>query len=102
VATIKVLELPPKLSLSKQVNFESLYGMCTFGLSLAKANALITIPKVVSDLLIFPAYFSRSPVAWVAFCLSDPAKSTKWSLGVLRHLCPSVSNLIDKDIVKME
>jgi len=67
VATIKVFEFPPKLSLSKQVNLESLYGIWTLGLSLA--NALITIPRVVKDLLMFPAYFSLSPVAIVIFCL---------------------------------
>jgi hypothetical protein len=71
-------------------------------LGLSLANALITIPKVVRDLLIFPASFNLSPVANVAFCLSDPAKSTKCSLGVFRYLRPSVSNLIAKDIVKIE
>ena len=67
VATMKVFELPPRLSLRRQVNFESLYGMCVLALSLA--SALMTMPKVVSDLLIFPAYFSLSPDALVIFCL---------------------------------
>jgi len=42
------------------------------------------MPKVVKDLLIFPAYFNRSPEAAVIFCLSDPAKSTKCNLGVFK------------------
>lgn len=75
VATMNVFEFPPKLSLSRHVNLESLYGIWVFGLSLAKA--FITIPKEVRDLLIFPAYFSLYPVDMVIFCLYEPAKSTK-------------------------
>ena len=88
VATMKVFELPPRLSLRRQVNFESLYGICALALSLA--SALMTIPKVVRDLLIFPASFSLSPDAFVIFCLYDPARSTKCSLGVLRTFFPSI------------
>ncbi len=66
-AIMMVFEFPPKESLSRHVNFESLYGMWFRGFSLV--NAFITIPKVVSDLLIFEAYLSRSPEAWVIFCL---------------------------------
>lgn len=57
VATIKVLELPPRLSRKRHVSLESLYGIWVLDLSLARA--LMTMPRVVSDLLIFPAYFSR-------------------------------------------
>ena len=66
------------------------------------AKALMTIPKVVKDLLIFPASFSLSPVAFVIFCLSEPAKSTKCNLGVLSTFFPSTSDLIARDTVKIE
>ena len=72
---MKVFEFPPNESLSKFVNFESLYGIWL--LCFYEAKALITIPNVVKDLFMFPAYFSLSPVVAVIFCLSDPAKSTK-------------------------
>ena len=62
----------------------------------------MTIPRVVSDLLMFPAYLSLSPVAKVIFCLYEPAKSTKWSFGVFKTFLPSISYLIDREIVKME
>ena len=66
-AMMIVLELPPNESLKRHVNFESLYGMWCRGVSLV--NALMTIPKVVRDLLIFEASLSLSPDAWVIFCL---------------------------------
>jgi hypothetical protein len=62
----------------------------------------MTIPNVVKDLFIFPAYLSLSPEAIVCFCLYEPAKSTKCSFGVLRTFFPSSSILHDKDIVKIE
>ena len=86
VATMNVFELPPKLSLRRQVSLESRYGIWVLVLSLARA--LITMPRVVSDLLIFPASFNRSPEALVIFCLSDPARSTKCSFGVFNIFLP--------------
>lgn len=62
----------------------------------------MTMPKVVKDLLIFPAYFNRSPEAAVIFCLSDPAKSTKCNLGVFKTWVPFTYDLIEKEIVKIE
>ncbi len=62
----------------------------------------MTMPRVVKDLLIFPAYFNLSPVAIVIFCLYDPAKSTKCSLGVLRTFLPSISDLMASEMVKIE
>lgn len=100
VAIMKVLELPPRLSFKRQVNFESLYGICVLFFSVARA--LITIPKVVKDLLMFPAYLSLSPVANVIFCLYEPARSTKWSLGVFKTFLPSISSLIEREMVKIE
>jgi hypothetical protein len=63
---------------------------------------LITIPKVVRDLLILPAYFKRSPEAAVIFCLYEPAKSTKCNFGVFRTCTPLTYVFKDKDIVKIE
>ena len=100
VATMKVLELPPRLSRRRQVSFESLYGMWTLGRSLA--SAFITMPRVVNDLLMFPASFRRSPVAMVIFCRYEPAKSTKCNLGVFRTFFPSTSDLMASEIVKIE
>jgi hypothetical protein len=74
--------------------------MCVLALSLARA--LITIPKVVNDLFMFPAYLSLSPEAAVIFCLSEPAKSTKCSFGVFKTWQPLTSDLIENDIVNME
>ena len=74
--------------------------MCTLGRSLA--SALMTMPKVVSDLLIFPAYLSLSPVAMVIFCLSEPARSTKCSLGVFSTFFPSISDFMASETVKTE
>jgi hypothetical protein len=41
----------------------------------------MTLPNVVSDLLMFAPSLSRWPVAPVEFALSDPAKSTKLTRG---------------------
>lgn len=48
----------------------------------------MTIPSVVKDLLILLAYFSLYPTQAVAFCLSDPAKSTKWSFEDFNVVLP--------------
>jgi hypothetical protein len=64
-AIIAVLELPPKLSFNSQVKTESLYGTwSSFFLpffSLACARAAMTLPKVVSDLLILAPSLSLVP-----------------------------------------
>lgn len=62
----------------------------------------MTIPRVVNDLLMFPAYLSLSPEAMVIFCLYEPARSTKCSLGVFSTFFPSIYDLIAREIVKME
>jgi hypothetical protein len=51
--------------------------MCSF---LSEVRALITIPKQVSDLLIFFASSNYCPDTLVLDIFSDPAKSTKYSL----------------------
>lgn len=97
---INVFEFPPNESLSKFVNFESRYGM--WFLCFSDVNAFITIPRVVSDLLMFPAYLSLSPEAAVIFCLSEPAKSTKCNLGVFKTFFPSIYVFKERAIVKIE
>lgn len=62
----------------------------------------MTIPRVVKDLLIFPASFSLSPVAIVIFCLYEPARSTKWSLGVFNTFFPSIYDFMASETVKIE
>ena len=69
---------------------------------LSLARALMTIPRVLSDLLILPAYFSRSPLALVIFCLSEPAKSTKCNLEVLRTFLPLSYDFMSTTMVKIE
>ena len=48
-------------------------------------------PSCERDLLIFPASFKRSPAAPVSFCLSEPARSTRFILLVLKELKPSAA-----------
>lgn len=83
---MKVLLLPPRESLRTKVSFESRKGMCT--LCFSPLRLLITMPKVVRDLLMLLASFSRSPMQAVDFCRSEPAKSTKCSLLLLRLAQP--------------
>jgi len=51
-------------------------------------SADITFPNAESDKLIFWASFNRVPSALVFACLSDPAKSTKFSLPALIDCFP--------------
>ena len=46
------------------------------------ARELITFPSADNDLLIIPASLSLSPLAFVFFYLSDPAKSIIWKREV--------------------
>lgn len=52
----------------------------------------MTLPRVTSDLLMFPPSFSRTPVAPVASARSLPARSTRWILLTV-SLGISASNL---------
>lgn len=66
---ISVLELPPRQGISKCVNFELRYGMCSWSC----ISAMMTLVSSLSDLLIFFV----SSIRVLVFGLSDPAKSTK-------------------------
>lgn len=69
-----VREFPPRDSWRMRVSLLSLYGTCVDFLSV---KAVITLPKVVNDLLIVLASSSVYPVAPVLEIFSLPAKSTK-------------------------
>ena len=88
-ASITVRELPPRLSCSNRVSFESRYGTCCW----FSQSALITLPSARRPLLIWMPSFSRSPLAPVRFARSDPARSTKCILGV--KLLPSMRSSSD-------
>lgn len=81
IVNIVVLQFPPKLSLNKRVSKEFLYGIWAGVLFSVKAE--ITIPKQLKLLLIFLHSSSLFPEAPVTLTLSDPAKSTKFSLATL-------------------
>mmetsp|Transcript_1429 Transcript_1429/g.5628 ORF Transcript_1429/g.5628 Transcript_1429/m.5628 type:complete len:278 (-) Transcript_1429:895-1728(-) len=81
IAIIVVLQLPPRLSSRMRVSLESLYGMCC--LPRGSVRAAMTLPRDESDWLIFRLSSSRCPVAPVSRTLSDPAKSTRFSLPTL-------------------
>lgn len=75
-AIIVVLLLPPSAFYNILVNLLSLYG--TIPPFYLFAKAVITLPKVERDLLIFDPSANLAPVAPVFEALSDPAKSTKF------------------------
>lgn len=56
------------------------YLVCWFSLM-----ALMHFPSVSSELLMFPASFSRSPVLWVREQRSEPARSHRASLHACTH-----------------
>ena len=68
---------PPSASFNRYVSLLSLYGTCLSFPSATSTNALITLPRADSDLLIAEASFNRSPDESVLFWRSEPAKSTK-------------------------
>lgn len=108
-AIIAVFEFPPSDSFSSQVNTESRYGtkssfffLPLTGSLLACASAAMTLPRVVSDLLMFEPSRSRAPygsalgfeessvrrtVAPVDVCRSDPARSTR---DILETFSPTI------------
>ena len=86
MATITVLVLPPRLSCSSRVSFESRKGMCV---DLPSTSAEMQLPSALSDRLILVASLRRSPVACVLDCRSEPARSTRLSLPILMEELPS-------------
>jgi hypothetical protein len=79
-----VLQFPPKLSDSRRVNTEFLYGMWSW--FLLYVRAAITMPRQLKLKLIFLHYVSLLPYAPVTLTLSEPAKSTRFNLATLSYL----------------
>uniref|UniRef100_A0A0A9G6T7 Uncharacterized protein n=1 Tax=Arundo donax TaxID=35708 RepID=A0A0A9G6T7_ARUDO len=61
---------------------------------------MITSPRVDNDLLMFAASFKRSPSAPELFCLSEPARSTKFNLPKRRCVIESLSQWLSITQVK--
>jgi hypothetical protein len=81
VAIITVLQLPPRLSFSIVVIREFLYGIC-YRLKpfIFSFRAIITYSKYVRDRFMYLASLNAVPSIYDLEALSDPAKSTRWSL----------------------
>ena len=72
LTNIRVLLLPPRLFCSRWVSLEFLYG--TWGVFCARA--MMTLPRLESDLLMAWASVRRTPSLPLSFTLSLPARST--------------------------
>lgn len=83
---IIVYESSPKPCLSNEVNIESLYGMCLWGV-LSVANDVMTFLNVNKDLFIIIPSSACTPVVPVWNSFSDPAKSTNCKLDVDYNIC---------------
>lgn len=80
-AIIRVYELPPNDCLSKDVNFDSRYGITELSLDVVRFNsfsvrAVITFLNTCNDLFISDASLACWPVAPVSDYFSEPARST--------------------------
>lgn len=75
LAMMTVLLLPPSESRRMKVSLLSRYGMWRPLPSDYSTRELITFPRAERDLLIMPASFRRSPIAFVFLDLSEPARS---------------------------
>lgn len=96
-----VLELPPKAFYNILVRAASLYGTT---LSLAfpaalSASTLITLPKILNEVLIAHPSFNLSPYAPVYPAFSEPAKSTRFITDCFYVLTPSSSSICRSSIV---
>ena len=100
---MQLVELPPRLYRSKHVSLESLYGTYTsfallplFYLLVFSVSAVITLRSVNRLLLISIDSFCADPSTFVKLCLSEPARSTIYSLlmivlsGLLTSCCSTV------------
>ena len=85
-----VFVLPPSESYKILVSFESQYGTCFLLLS---TRAEMTFMRAVRERLIFVASVKRVPAAPDFFCLSLPAKSTKFNFpSVIFASVPTISS----------
>jgi hypothetical protein len=79
-ATMLVLALPPKNGFRINVSLDSRYGTTARALPdfpAFFASVLITLPKIMRDLLMFAPSAKRAPSAPVLPALSEPAKSIR-------------------------
>jgi len=74
-------ELPPRDSCSTLVSFEFRKGTKIFLPFAFSTRALMTFPRALRLLLMLAPSLSVCPLAPVPFCLSDPARSTRFSLA---------------------
>eukprot|EP00906_Rhabdomonas_costata_P034734 RCo048851 len=79
LATITVLEFPPRESFSSMVSGLLRYGMCSFPVTILS----MTVPRADRERLILQPSFSASPTAPVFDCRSEPARSTRLSLETM-------------------
>jgi hypothetical protein len=79
--TIVVRQLPPSDDCRMRVSFESRNGTCAPGLP--SESAAMQLPSADSDLLMFLASVSVSPLAPVFFVFSEPARSHRLSTPFL-------------------
>ena len=94
-----VLVFPPSESWSRRVNLESRYGICY---DLPSTSELITLPSAVRDKLILMPSFIVWPVAPVLEFLSEPARSTRFSLPAFIYYSPLTFTPVSIYIVKIE
>jgi len=78
------LQFPPKESCRILVNLDSRNGMNGFDED--SVNAWMHLPKVVKERFMDLASFKRSPEANDFLTLSEPAKSTRNKVDVMRDL----------------
>lgn len=104
---MRLVELPPRLCLSKQVSLLSRYGIYMsftsyplFCLTVFSVKAVITFLSVKRLLLISIDSFCATPSVFTKLWRSEPAKSTIYSLlmivlsGLLANVCSTVMQKI--------
>mmetsp|Transcript_52670 Transcript_52670/g.146234 ORF Transcript_52670/g.146234 Transcript_52670/m.146234 type:complete len:205 (+) Transcript_52670:1499-2113(+) len=91
MAIMVVRQLPPRESSRMRVSFESRYGMWLR--PRGSVSAAMTLPRALSDWLIFFDSSSRWPVAPLRRTRSEPARSTRFSLPTLKPWRTKVSSL---------
>ena len=95
-----VLELPPRESFRRNVNFELRQFTCCILPSETQESELMTEAKFIRDLLILHPYLSLSPV--LILVLSEPAKSIKLKDLLLVFITPFFVYFDSIFIVKTE
>ena len=87
LATSSMLHFPPRESFSTCVSLLCLYGTCP---RCGSPNAITTCSRNVSDLLMYMASICVSPNECSLPSLSEPAKSTRFTLDTVYLVLDSV------------